>query len=144
MIAPIIKTAAKIPRHIPSLPLCVLAQYFALVVIAQQGPSPRAVITSYHRIGSRIWHSSAFAGRASLFCADIFVAHAVDACRAPSGPATECPLHDSRKPTGGGFRLRAPGKCRSITATAWPPDAELCGTLSVEAIHRGRTANPGI
>jgi hypothetical protein len=47
------KTAAKIPRHIPSLPLCVLAQYFALVVIAYQGPSPRAVVTSYHRIGSR-------------------------------------------------------------------------------------------
>jgi hypothetical protein len=32
--------------------------------VRQQGPSPRAVITSYHRIGSRIWRSSVFAGRA--------------------------------------------------------------------------------
>jgi hypothetical protein len=37
MIAPIIKTAAKMPRHIPSLPLCVSAQYFARVVFASRG-----------------------------------------------------------------------------------------------------------
>src|SRR5882762_10729142 len=48
MIAPTIKTATKIPRHIPSLPLCVLAQ-----TTRPGGDRPVLSPSSkgYHRIG---------------------------------------------------------------------------------------------